>query len=100
MRTDEACDDDVGTERDADKEIDEQADNRRVVADGREGICADELTEHQRIRRIEELLQHARERERQGKDNHRPRHRTVQHINRHLLLNIHHLPPPSAFSAS
>ena len=48
----------------------------------------------------EELLQHARERERQGKDNHRPRHRTVQHINRHLLLNIHHLPPPSAFSAS
>ena len=93
VRPDEARDDDIGAKRDAHEQVDEQADDRRIVADGRQCFRADELAEHQDIGRVEELLQDAGHGQWQRKQDHRPDDGSVQHVDLQMFPKMHCLTP-------
>lgn len=61
-------DEDVRTEREAEEEVDDETDERRVVADGSHGGRAVIAAEDQRVGGVEELLEDAGEHEWDGED--------------------------------
>ena len=93
VRPDEARDDDIGAKRDAHEQVDEQADDRRIIADGRQRLRADKLAEHQDIGRVEELLQDAGHGQWQRKQDHRPDDWSVQHVDLQMFPKMHCVSP-------
>lgn len=79
-------DDDIRTDRDAGEEIDEQADDRSITSDGCHGFLADEGADNRCIRSTEKLLQHARQRKRQGEFENLISDASVEKIHRIALL--------------
>ena len=73
-------DDDIRAESDADEQVDQKTYNRCVAADRRHGLFADELTDDRHIRRIEQLLQDAGQRQRQRKEKDLAAQRSMDHI--------------------
>ena len=76
-------DDDVRAKRDADEEIDDEADDGAVRAHGRDRQRARlscEVADDGQIRGVEELLEDRRCRHRQGKERKLVPDRTVQHV--------------------
>ena len=57
----------ICADRDANEEVDQQGYDRCIAADRRHGFHACELADHGDIRRVEELLQHARQHKRDRK---------------------------------
>ena len=78
---------------DAEKEGNNQADERRRAADGRHGIAPAELSHHSDIRRVEQLLEHLGQRDGNGQPEQAAAYRAVQDIDLFCLCRSHRPPP-------
>ena len=79
-RADVLRDDDIGAERKPEKEAHDEPDDRHVVSHRRHRFRPNEASEHRDIRRIEHLLQDARQGDGQSEDDDLVPKRTFEHI--------------------
>ena len=77
-------DDNICADRDANEQVYQQINHERICTDSGQGFIARELPDHSNIGRIEQLLQNARRRKRNGKPQNLTTERSVQHI--HIRL--------------
>lgn len=77
---DAAGDDDVGTKSEARVQIDDEADGRDIVAGGGHGFLADKASQHEDVGCGEELLEEARERDRESENKHFAGNGTMEHV--------------------
>ena len=75
-----ACDENVDAHGDADERAGQKVDERRGRADGGQRRAAREFADDDHVCRVEQQLQNARERQRQGKHHKLRQQRAVQHI--------------------
>ena len=73
-------DDDIRADGNAEKQIEEHIDDSRRAADGRLILAGGELAENGNIHGVEQLLQDAAERQRQGKQHELAQKPAVQHV--------------------
>ena len=81
LSADVSGNDHVGAHREAEKEIDDEVDDRSVSADGGHGLSSDEVTDDGDVCGNEQLLQNAAHGNGQGKENDFAQERAVQHVN-------------------
>ena len=70
----------VRADREPQEKVDHQADDGGVAAHGRHGLGIRETADNGKVCGIEQLLQHAADRQRQGKQDHFFRQRAVDHV--------------------
>lgn len=90
LLADKPGDDDVRSQRYADKQAQHHADDRAVAADGRHGLLADKLAEHGDVGGVEQLLHNACKGEGQGHDEDFIPQRAFEHVDAsRIVLSIH-----------
>ena len=90
LLADKAGDDDVRSQRYADKQAQHHTDDRAVAADGRHGFLADKLAEHGDVGGVEQLLHNAGKSERQSHDEDLIPQRAFEHVDAsRIVLSIH-----------
>ena len=84
LRTDGIGNDDIHANGDAYKQVYQHVDDERICTDRSKRLVACKLPDHGNVCRIEQLLQNARRRKRNGKPQNLTTERPVQHI--HIRL--------------
>ena len=78
----------IRTQRQPQEQVDQQPDDRRIIAHRRQGLRPHKPPQDENIRRIEHLLQNADERHRDSEPEQPARQRPVQHIDRTSHNNL------------